>query len=260
LSVHRWTTRDVVCDSYGTDRILLAGDAAHLNNPSGGFGLNTGLGDAIDLGWKLEAILDGWAGAGLLPSYPVERRPVAVRNVAQAARNRIADRDRWSHPEIEDATDAGRRARAAMGEEIVASQTRQFISDGTALGYRYEGSPLCWGDGTKAPPDTEQDYVPSARPGARAPHAWLEDGRSILDLFGAGFHLLRLGEADPSAIQAAFAARGVPLSVTSIANPAIRALYERDLVLVRPDGHVAWRANAPPADPGALASRVRGAA
>ncbi|HUB97301.1 MAG TPA: FAD-dependent monooxygenase, partial [Stellaceae bacterium] len=148
LSVHRWTTRDVVCDSFGTDRVLLAGDAAHLNNPSGGFGLNTGLGDAVDLGWKLEAVLSGWAGPDLLASYAMERRPVAQRNVAQAARNRGNDRQRWSHPEIEDDTAAGRRARKKMGDEIVASQTRQFITDGTALGYRYEGSPLIWGDGT----------------------------------------------------------------------------------------------------------------
>ncbi len=188
LSIHHWTTRDVVCDRYGTDRILLAGDAAHLNNPSGGFGLNTGLGDAIDLGWKLAAVLDGWAGPNLLASYPVERRPVAVRNVAQAARNRGADRQRWSHPEIEDDTPAGRRARRTMGEEIVASQTKQFITDGTALGYRYEGvaAHLEATAPQRPPPDiSEQGIHPHPRGRAlRAPHAWLADGRSIIDLFG----------------------------------------------------------------------------
>ena len=261
LSVRRWSARDVVADRYGTDRIFLAGDAAHLNNPSGGFGLNTGLGDVVDLGWKLEAVVRGWGGTGLLPSYAIERRPVAARNVGAAARARSDDRDRRSHKEIAADTADGRRARKAMGEQIVKSQTSKYISDGIALGYRYEGSPICWPDGTQASPDSAEVYRPSARPGGRAPHAWLGAGRSIIDLYGKGFALLRFGDdgAATDRIAAAFAARNVPLVVHSIADPAIHALYERELVLVRPDGHVAWRGDQPPPDPGALADRVRGA-
>jgi hypothetical protein len=98
--------------------------------------------------------------------------------------------------------------------------------------------------------------------GSRAPHAWLSDGRSIIDLFGRGFTLLRFSEATPdvSAITRAFADRGVPLSIETIGNPNIAALYQRRLVLVRPDGHIAWRADAPPDDPAALVDRVRGTA
>jgi len=261
ISVRRWTGRDVVADSYGTARIFLAGDAAHLNNPSGGFGLNTGLCDAVDLGWKFQATLAGWGGSGLLPSYALERRPVGVRNVRQASRSHSNDRDRASHPAINAATAEGERTRRAMGEDIVRAQTAQFITDGIALGYRYEGSPIVWGDGTPEPPDPVKDYVPTARPGSRAPHHWLGPDRSVIDLYGRGFVLLRLGAngADSGPIERAFAHRGVPLETAALDDPALRALYERPLVLVRPDGHVAWRGGATPGDPLALADRVRGA-
>src|SRR4029079_1881158 len=87
LSVMRWVRRELVADSYGTERVFIAGDAAHLMSPTGGFGMNTGIGDAVDLGWKLEAALRGWAGDALLRSYEIERRPVAVRNVTEASSN-----------------------------------------------------------------------------------------------------------------------------------------------------------------------------
>ncbi len=261
ISVRRWVGRDVVADRYGTARIFLVGDAAHLNNPSGGFGLNTGLGDAVDLGWKLAAMVEGWGGADLLASYAIERRPVGLRNVRQAAASHVNDRDRVSHPAINAATPEGARTRKEMGEDIVRAQTTQFITDGIALGYRYEGSPLVLGDGTPEPPDTVRDYTPTARPGGRAPHHWLADGRSVIDLFGRGFVLLRLGQGAPDSapIEQALSRRGVTLQTVALPDPALHALYERSLVLVRPDGHVAWRGDAPPADPLALADRVRGA-
>jgi 2-polyprenyl-6-methoxyphenol hydroxylase-like FAD-dependent oxidoreductase len=262
ISVRRWVGRDVVADGYGTARIFLAGDAAHLNNPSGGFGLNTGLGDAVDLGWKLEAALAGWGGPALLPSYATERRPVGQRNVRQASQSHGNDRDRVSHPAINAADAAGEQTRREMGADIVRAQTTQFITDGISLGYRYEGSPICWSDGTPEPPNPVKDYVPTARPGSRAPHHWLGPDRSLIDLYGRGFVLLRLGRnpADTASLERAFAQRGVPLSVATFDEPALRTLYDRDLVLVRPDGHVAWRDDAPPRDPRALADRVRGAA
>jgi hypothetical protein len=157
---------------------------------------------------------------------------------------------------------AGAQARRRMGEAIVRTQTAKFITDGIALGYRYDPSPICWPEAGPPPPLTISEYHPSSYPGGRAPHAWLADGRSTIDAFGRGFTLLRLGAAapEPGAIVQAFGARAVPLTVLSIADPAIGALYERRLVLVRPDGHVAWRADAPPADPHALVDRVRGLA
>jgi 2-polyprenyl-6-methoxyphenol hydroxylase-like FAD-dependent oxidoreductase len=261
ISIRRWIARNVVSDAYRNGRVFFAGDAAHLNHPSSGLGLNTGLGDAVDLGWKLAATLAGWGGAGLLTSYEVERQPVGRRNISHADVSHQGDRERAPPPEIFADTPAGERARRTMGDAIVASMTRKFITDGLALGYRYDPSPICCNEAGAAPHRSIEDYHPNAVTGSRAPHAWLPDGRSIIDLYGRGFTLVRFGDNAPdvSAIERAFASRGVPLSVESVADPAIAALYVRRLVLVRPDGHVAWRADAPLGDPTALVDRVRGA-
>src|SRR5215813_6852313 len=261
ISVRRWVARNVVSDNYRRGRIFLAGDAAHLNHPSSGLGLNTGLGDAVDLGWKLTATLAGWGGSALLESYEIERQPVGRRNISHADVSHAGDREREPAPEIFEDTQAGAQARRRMGEAIVSSMTRKFITDGLALGYRYDPSPICLNEAGAAAHDAIEDYHPNAVTGSRAPHAWLGDGRSLIDLYGRGFTLLRFGEAAPdvSAIERAFKDRNVPLSVASVIDPAIASLYERRLVLVRPDGHVAWRSDAPPADPLALVERVRGA-
>jgi len=261
ISVRRWVARNVVSDNYRRGRIFFAGDAAHLNHPSSGLGLNTGLGDAVDLGWKLTAMLAGWGGSALLESYEIERQPVGRRNISHADVSHAGDREREPAPEIFEDTQAGAQARRRMGEAIVSSMTRKFITDGLALGYRYDPSPICLNEAGAAAHDAIEDYHPNAVTGSRAPHAWLGDGRSLIDLYGRGFTLLRFGEAAPdvSAIERAFKDRNVPLSVASVIDPAIASLYERRLVLVRPDGHVAWRSDAPPADPLALVERVRGA-
>jgi hypothetical protein len=174
----------------------------------------------------------------------------------------MRDRRRPSHPKIAEDSPEGERARRDMGEAIVASQTSVYLTDGTALGAIYDPSPICWADGTPPQQHSIRDYRPTTQPGARAPHAWLPEGRSTLDLYGRGFVLLRLGDDAPNeaALASAFARRGVPLAVAAIADPNIRELYERRFVLVRPDGHVAWRGNAIPADPLAVADVVRGAA
>jgi 2-polyprenyl-6-methoxyphenol hydroxylase-like FAD-dependent oxidoreductase len=261
ISRRGWVARDLVADRYGSGRVFLAGDAAHQNTPSGGFGMNTGIGDAVDLGWKLAAAVAGWGGPELLATYETERRPVALRNVRQATDNFVRDRQRAIDPAIATAGAEGDRARAALRARLVASQSRQFLTDGTALGYRYDGSPICIPDGSAALPDTIVEYRPNALPGARAPHAVLADGRSILDLYGHGFVLLAFDAdaADVDRVVGAFRAAGVPLTVHPLAGRAIAALYERRLVLVRPDGHVAWRGDAAPADAAALADTVRGA-
>jgi 2-polyprenyl-6-methoxyphenol hydroxylase-like FAD-dependent oxidoreductase len=261
ISLRRWTGRNVVAQRYRRGRVFLAGDAAHLNHPASGLGLNTGFGDAVDLAWKLEATLAGWGGAALLDSYEVERHPVGVRNVGHASMTFDDDRNRTPHPEIALDTPAGAQARRAMGEAIVRTQTRKFITDGIALGYRYDPSPICWGEDAPAPPLTVREYHPTTYPGSRAPHAWLTPGASTIDQFGHGFVLMRLGSAapEPDVIARAFGERAVPLRIVTTEDPAIAALYERSLVLVRPDGHVAWRSNALPGDPRALVDRVRGA-
>ncbi len=258
ISVRRWAARNVVADRYRAGRIFLAGDAAHLNHPAAGLGLNTGLGDAIDLGWKLAAVHAGWAPSTLLDSYEIERRPVGRRNVGHADLSHANDREQKPGPAVGDDTAEGARVRQRLTDAILPSQTRKVITDGLALGYRYDPSPIIWDDGTPPPADTVSEYHPTARPGSRAPHAFIAPGHSTIDLFGKGFVLMRFGSEDVSPIERAFAQRGVPLSIETVDKPDVAALYERQLVLVRPDGHVAWRADAPPADPLALADRVRG--
>ena len=261
ISVRRWVARNVVSDAYRNGRVFFAGDAAHLNHPSSGLGLNTGLGDAVDLGWKLAATLAGWGGPQLLGSYEIERQPVGRRNIGHADVSHQGDREREPPPEIFQDTPEGERGRRKMGDAIVASMTRKFITDGLALGYRYDPSPICWNEADATPHASVEDYHPNAVTGSRAPHAWLAERRSTIDFYGRGFTLVRFGDSAPdvSAIARAFSERGVPLSVETVGNPAIAVLYQRRLVLVRPDGHVAWRADAPPADPSALVDRVRGA-
>jgi hypothetical protein len=148
--------------------------------------------------------------------------------------------------------------RQGLGESLAQNVGRMFRTAGLQLGYRYESSPICIDDGTQPPPDDAETYVPAARPGARAPHAPLGDGRSTLDLFGRGFVLLRFADAPAAALNEAAKARGVPFSVTDIADPSIAAIYGASLVLVRPDGHVAWRGDVAPDDAGRLIDRVRG--
>lgn len=261
LSVRRWVTRDLVAERYREGRVFLAGDAAHVNSPSGGFGLNTGMGDVVDLGWKLSAVLQGWAPPRLLDTYDLERRPIAERNVRQATENYRSSRDSKPPPEICDDTPAGESARRAFGERVKAEQSRIYVTDGIALGYRYDHSPIVVDDGSEPVPDTISEYHPTTRPGSRAPHAWLEDGRSTLDLFGDRFVLLRFpGAPGCEPFEEAFARRGIPFRTITIDRAEIAALYERRLVLVRPDGHVAWRSETLPSDPGEIADRIRGVA
>lgn len=261
LALNPWQAHQLVAHRYRSDRIFLVGDAAHLNQPTGGFGMNTGVGDACDLGWKLAAVLDGWGGDALLDTYEAERRPIAVRNVAAAARNAADLKRHVVPPSIEADDEAGEMVRAMAGAQIEHNNRKEFESAGVQLGYHYGDSPIVVSDGTPPPPDEETDYSPTARPGCRAPHVGLADG-PLYDRFGAGFTLLRLGETDPAPLAAAAKDRGVPLTVLELDDPdraRVRALYAADLVLVRPDQHVAWRGDALPTDARALIDTVRGA-
>jgi 2-polyprenyl-6-methoxyphenol hydroxylase-like FAD-dependent oxidoreductase len=263
LSVMRWVRRELVADRYGTERVFLAGDSAHLMSPTGGFGMNTGIGDAVDLGWKLEAVIKGFGGAELLHSYETERRRIGLRNVSEASRNlrrMLSTRERPPGPELFKPGAANDAARKEYGNWFAATMRQEWFANGVMLGYRYDDSPIVWPDGSPTPPDDPNKYLQTARPGARAPHVFLADGRSTLDRFGRGFTLLALGAAAPpaAAIAAAAAERGLPLTRVALAEPQVLAAYERRLVLVRPDGHVAWRADQEPADAFALLDVVRG--
>jgi 2-polyprenyl-6-methoxyphenol hydroxylase-like FAD-dependent oxidoreductase len=263
LSVLRWIRREQLASAFTTGRVHLAGDACHLMSPTGGFGMNTGLQEAVDLAWKIDAVCAGWGGPGLLASYEAERRPVALRNIREAGSNlrrMLSSRVNRPAPEVFQPGPAGDAARREFGAHYAEVMRREWFTIGIHLGYRYEGSPVVVPDGTPEPEDTVLTYEPTARPGHRAPHAWLADGRSTLDLFGRGFTLLRFAPtAAVDALVSAAAGQQLPLQVVDIADAAIATLYERPLCLVRPDGHVVWRGDSVPADAAALVARVRGA-
>jgi 2-polyprenyl-6-methoxyphenol hydroxylase-like FAD-dependent oxidoreductase len=263
LDVRPWTGHCVVAEKYQDGRVFLAGDAAHLNWPTGGFGMNTGVGDAVDIGWKLAAMLQGWGGARLLDSYTAERKPIAMINVNEAAEMRANfDNQTPFSPKIEEDSEAGKQLREKARSAIMRTRAKEFQHDsaGIELGYRYEDSPICVADGTAAPALDHGLYLPSSWPGVRAPHVWLEDGRSTLDLFGKGFALLNLSAKTTNTSTITEAARrvGMPFEVAALAEPKVRETYERPFVLVRPDGHVAWRGDALPNNASAIIDKVRG--
>ena len=196
VDLNIWRRQSVLAERYGSGRVFLAGDAVHQVSPTGALGMNTGLGDAVDLGWKLAATLQGWGGAKLLASYDAERRPVGGRAVGSATQFH-ALQSGWGDglDALDEASDAGIALRQRIGETMVNNIGREFRTIGLQLGYRYDGSPICIADGTPTVPDDSEIYRPSARPGMRAPHAWLLDGRSILDLFGRRFTLLCFANA-----------------------------------------------------------------
>ena len=260
LSVTSWTRRELVAQTYQQGRVFIAGDAAHVMSPTGGFGMNTGIGDAVDLSWKLDATLRGWGGAELLDSYTPERRPVAVRNGRESSANLARMLSPGENPTLCDDTPEGAACRAELGPRYAEAMSHEWYTLGIHLGYRYDDSPITWPDRTPAPPLEVAKYVQEARAGARAPHVFLRDGRSTLDLFGDGFVLLRFTkDANAAPILDALRERGVPVTEVDLSEePAAVAAYSAAMVLVRPDGHVAWRGATMP-EPGLLADCVRGA-
>ena len=261
LYVGEWQQNLLLADRYGKGRVFLAGDAVHLMIPTGGLGMNSGVGDAIDLAWKLAATLQGWGGPNLLPSYEIERRQVGERNVA-ASRYASLGRRKWRsqyRPDIRDDTPAGRATREHLVAVADVEQRKSNEMIGAELGYRYVGSPiLCEEPG--GPEHLFREYVPTTWPGARLPHVWLEGHVAIQDRIGHGYTLLRLGGTteDTSALERSIKARGAPLEVLDIADAAARDLYRFDLMLLRPDMHVVWRGNRPPAQPEQLAALATG--
>lgn len=264
LSVIPWRRSEMLADRFVAGRVVLVGDSTHTMSPTGGMGMNTGMQEVLDLGWKLEGALHGWGGQRLIESYGIERRPIAERNIGFSTQNFKAWMDTPSAARVLDDTPEGARTREQLGKRLRDSTRVEWESLGLQIGYRYENSPIVVSDGTPATPDSYSDYVPTSRPGARAPHAWLADGRSTLDLFGRGFVLMAFAGADEAGVDKlakAFAARRMPFLVERMdaEDDGLALLYERRLVLVRPDGHVAWRGDTV-GDSGFIADVVRGAA
>ncbi|HET7847739.1 MAG TPA: FAD-dependent monooxygenase [Pseudolabrys sp.] len=250
----------LVAERFADRRVLLAGDAVHLFAPTGGFGMNTGIDDVSNLAWKLAAVLQGWGGPALLASYETERMPIAARNTDAARKLAVNIGDTDIEPEIEERSPAGEKARDAA-RAMLSTFAEQFASIGVQLGARYDGSPVIDSD-VAAPRDSLVTYTATSIPGGRTPHLWLDDvrgiGSSLYDRMGAGFALLRLGRADGADILEAAKEAHIPLKAIDIADAAARNLYERDLILVRPDQYVAWRGNNPPADATRLLALVTG--
>ncbi len=257
-----WLARRLVADHYAQGRVFLAGDACHLHPPFGGFGMNMGIGDAVDLGWKLAAMVQGWGGPGLPGSYEAERRPVHERTIAEAVINYASLGNQLFRPGLEEPGPLGDATRREVGEIIEATKIREFKTLGVVLGARYAGSPVIVDDGSAPPPDEYMLYLPSAHPGCLAPHLWLADGSSLYDHFGDGFTLLvTAGDVAPArGLEVAAAAGGVPLRVLAPDDARLEARYGARFALVRPDQHVAWRGEALPDDPGRLLGIVTSAA
>src|SRR3954469_6577422 len=244
LSSDTWTAgHALVADRFGHGRVLLGGDAAHLFTPAGGLGYNTAVEDAVNLGWKLAAAVKGSAGPRLVESYELERRPAAVRNTGYArgfaeSLGRFVPKDG-----LEEDGPSGERLRREAGEYLEKHGRAEFDIPGITFGTRYAASPVIAYDGSQAPPDAANSYEPSASPGGRAPHLWLDEGRSLFDAFGFDWTLLRLGPAAPPGDRLTGAIRrlGLKLEVVAARDPQARDLYEAPLALVRPDQVVAWR-------------------
>lgn len=266
-SVLGWSRMELVADRYQSGRVFLAGDACHLTSPTGGLGMNTGIGDAVDLSWKLAARLEGWGGTALTDSYTVERRPVAQRITRFSTGNLEIMRGAKSDERLFADTSEGSAVRRRVGQALEQGMKREWHSMNMHLGYRYMDSPIiCYEpdeDRQQADAANEEGtlYIPSTRPGARAPHVWLRDGRSTLDMYGRGFVLViseETPEGQGNLQPMVFAAEGLNMPFTAVTVPEARDIYGTRYALVRPDGHVAWRANALPADPRGIVNKVAG--
>ena len=264
LTCNPWRQNLLLADRYRDGRVFLAGDAVHLVIPTGGLGMNSGVGDAIDLSWKLSATLAGWGGPALLDSYEIERRQVGERNVG-ASRYASLGRRKWRsryRPGIGDDTPEGAAARADLARVAAVEQPKSNEMIGAELGYRYADSPVVC-DIPGGPEHSFRTYEPTTWPGARLPHVWLADGTPVQDRIPLeGYTLLRLGgaRADGSGLERAMRATGAPFTALEIPDAQPREVYGFDLVLLRPDMHIVWRGNRAPADAGEVAAVATGRA
>ncbi|NJM22556.1 MAG: FAD-binding monooxygenase [Richelia sp. RM2_1_2] len=280
-----WRLTHRVAEKFRYGRIFFIGDCAHTLSPSGGFGMNTGIGDAVDLGWKLAATIKGWAGKNLLDTYEIERRPIALRNLEAANANLQRTQKRSIPPEIASDSPQGEAIRKQMAQGMETSGVKkEFDAPGVHLGFRYQspivipdglvpqdgvtrsrsvsvGEAALKGLGLSVKPPAYRQWTQSSYPGCRAPHAWLKPGLSTLDLFGHGFTLMCFNSNSNPGIeklQLCCQQKQVPLTTHHLDNPDIAKLYERAFVLVRPDGHVAWRGDEIPHDVEMMIDQVRG--
>jgi 2-polyprenyl-6-methoxyphenol hydroxylase-like FAD-dependent oxidoreductase len=261
LGTSPWVAHSLIADKYSHGRIFLAGDACHLHPPFGGYGMNMGIGDGVDLGWKMAAMLQGWAGPGLLESYEQERRQVHQRIIEEAVANYGALGNHLTLPGLETPGSVGDATRREAGDVIFTAKLREFKTLGAVLGYRYADSTVIVPDGTEPPPANAMIYQPSAHPGCLAPHLWLEDGSSLYDHFGEGFTLLGTAGNCSNSFACALEAAdqvGVPLKTIAPSDSRLSHRYAARFALIRPDQHVAWRGNELPSDFAEVLRQVTG--
>ncbi|MGH7779207.1 MAG: FAD-dependent monooxygenase [Candidatus Binataceae bacterium] len=258
----RWTPRAMLANKFREGRVFLAGDAAHIWIPMGGFGMNAGVADAIAIGWRLAGVMQGWLDPKILDSYEIERAPIGEKVASQAvkwmhAMNAVSRADAERLAEL----DASEAAREEFGQKIRELTVSEFDCPGFQLGYYYTNSPVIVDDGTEPPPFSVVEYIETSWPGVRLPHIWRADGQSIFDQLGPAFTLLRVGERPPggSALVEAAGSRAIPMTVLEVPEAeAVEKYQGYGLVLVRPDQHVAWRSKEEPRNPGAILDRVTG--
>jgi 2-polyprenyl-6-methoxyphenol hydroxylase-like FAD-dependent oxidoreductase len=263
ISKEDWFGRRLIANKFRDRCAFIAGDAAHIWVPYAGYGMNAGIADAMNLSWLLAAHLNGWASSAILDAYEAERWPITSQVSRFAMSHAEAEsRRRGAAPDdIEEAGAQGELARQEVGRLAYEINVQQYACEGLNFGTYYDRSPIIAYDGAEHPAYTMNSYTPSTVPGCRTPHLWCDDGNSLYDAMGPEFTLLRFDPAvDVAALEAAARSRGMPLKVLDIGRSASADIYGNKLVLSRPDQHVAWRGDAPPADPLALIDRIRGAA
>lgn len=261
-SQDNWVGRRLLADRFRDRHTFICGDAAHLWVPNGGYGMNAGIADAANLSWLIAAVLKGWAAPAILDAYEAERQPLTEQVSQFATDMALTDREqRLDTPaEIEMPGPVGDAVRAQFGKQAYDLNVPQYCCGGLNFGYFYDRSPIIAYDGGPHPSYTISEFTPSSVPGCRAPHLWLDDHRSLYDALGPDYSLLRFDSTVcVSGLAEAAKQRRVPLAVLDIEAPDARMLYGHNLVLVRPDQHVAWRGNAEPTAPMQVIDLVRGA-
>lgn len=264
LESNRWYPRLGLADNFGSGRVWLAGDSVRQVIPTGGYGMNTGIGDAMALGWILAANVSGWGGSQLFAAYEIERRHVSARNrIASGTHASIRGKISRSNPGeiLFQKGPQADEARTTLGDYILELGNLENEAWGIEWGYRYDESPVIWHEEGDAPAYEWEYYEPGTWPGVKAPNVFMSDGQPLFDLFGKGMTLLSFGEAGSEVLVEAADAAGVPLQVLTIRDSHVSKLYEKALVLTRPDQHVAWRGDQQPstlAEAAEIINRIRG--